>query len=225
MSIQSEIDRINNNVQSTLSTIAETGVEVGTTSNDLPAAAAALANEKAPINHTHNASDIGQLPVITAASTDGVTYTATVPWITGLTAGAEFTMIPDKTSTNTAPKINVNGLGDKYIRVRLSTNTSTTVAGHIASWIVANKPVTLRYDGSYWEADVIRPDANTIYGTVKIENGGTGAVTAEAAIVNLGIDTYVENKIRSGVYFADQSTGTTYRVYVSGGKLTMEEVV
>lgn len=46
MSIQSEINRINNNVQSTLDTIAATGVEVGTGSDALPAAAAALANEK-----------------------------------------------------------------------------------------------------------------------------------------------------------------------------------
>lgn len=46
MSIQSEITRINNNVQTTLNTIAETGVSVGTNSDALPAAAAALANEK-----------------------------------------------------------------------------------------------------------------------------------------------------------------------------------
>lgn len=46
MSIQSEITRINNNVQTTLNTIADTGVEVGTNSDALPAAAAALANEK-----------------------------------------------------------------------------------------------------------------------------------------------------------------------------------
>lgn len=46
MSIQSEINRINNNVQSTLNTIADTGVDVGTNSDALPAAAAALANEK-----------------------------------------------------------------------------------------------------------------------------------------------------------------------------------
>ena len=46
MSIQSEIDRINNNVQTTLNTIADTGVEVGSDSNALPAAAAALANAK-----------------------------------------------------------------------------------------------------------------------------------------------------------------------------------
>lgn len=60
MSIQSEITRINTNVQSTLSTIAETGVEVGTNSDALPAAAAALANEKAPINHSHD--PIGAFP-------------------------------------------------------------------------------------------------------------------------------------------------------------------
>lgn len=48
MSIQSEITRINNNVQTTLSTIAATGVAVASDANSdaLPAAAAALANEK-----------------------------------------------------------------------------------------------------------------------------------------------------------------------------------
>ena len=58
MSVQTQIDRINNNVQATLNTIAETGVSVGSGSDALPAAAAALANEKAPINHTHNANEI-----------------------------------------------------------------------------------------------------------------------------------------------------------------------
>lgn len=46
MSVQGEVDRIKNNVKTTLQTIAETGVEVGTNSDALPAAAAALANEK-----------------------------------------------------------------------------------------------------------------------------------------------------------------------------------
>lgn len=58
MSVQSEIDRINGNVQSTLNTIADTGVTVGTNSDALPAAAAALANEKAPVNHTQAANTI-----------------------------------------------------------------------------------------------------------------------------------------------------------------------
>lgn len=48
MSVQSEIDRINSNVQSSLSAISDTGVEVpeGANSDNLPAAVAAMANEK-----------------------------------------------------------------------------------------------------------------------------------------------------------------------------------
>ena len=48
MSVQSEVDRINTNVQSSLSAISETGVEVpeGANSDNLPAAVAAMANEK-----------------------------------------------------------------------------------------------------------------------------------------------------------------------------------
>ena len=48
MSIQREIERIANNVQDTLSTIAQTGVSVpqGANSDNLPALAAALANTK-----------------------------------------------------------------------------------------------------------------------------------------------------------------------------------
>lgn len=48
MSIQSEINRINSNVQSALNAVADTGVSVpeNANSNDLPAAVLALANEK-----------------------------------------------------------------------------------------------------------------------------------------------------------------------------------
>lgn len=46
MSVQSEIDRIKKNVNETLKTISDTGVTVGAGSDSLPAAAAALANEK-----------------------------------------------------------------------------------------------------------------------------------------------------------------------------------
>ena len=48
MSIQSEVERISTNVQNTLEAIRQTGVSVpeSATSDDLPAAAAALANEK-----------------------------------------------------------------------------------------------------------------------------------------------------------------------------------
>lgn len=48
MSIASEVERLSANVTNTLETIRQTGVSVpeGATSDDLPAAAAALANEK-----------------------------------------------------------------------------------------------------------------------------------------------------------------------------------
>ena len=48
MSIQSEINRIQKNVQDTISTIQQTGVAApeGANSDDLPDLAAALANEK-----------------------------------------------------------------------------------------------------------------------------------------------------------------------------------
>ena len=48
MSIQSEINRINSNVQAALNAVADTGVSVpeNANSNDLPAAVLALANEK-----------------------------------------------------------------------------------------------------------------------------------------------------------------------------------
>lgn len=48
MSIQSEINRINSNVQAALNTVADTGVSVpeGANSDNLPVAVSALANEK-----------------------------------------------------------------------------------------------------------------------------------------------------------------------------------
>ena len=48
MSIQSEINRINSNVQSALNAVADTGVSVpeGANSDNLPVAVSALANEK-----------------------------------------------------------------------------------------------------------------------------------------------------------------------------------
>lgn len=117
---------------------------------------------------------------------DGSAYTATVTGVTELKVGMELTIIPHVTSENVTPTLNVNDLGAKNIRQRLSTTTATTVAGQSENWLVANKPITVMYDGTYWIADLVRPDANTFYGTLDINQGGTGADTAKAALTNLG---------------------------------------
>lgn len=128
---------------------------------------------------------VGGIPIVTTAG-DGNAYTATVSNFPSLVVGKKITIIPHVTSAKANPTLNVNELGAKYIRQRLSTTTSTTTAGQSASWLVANKPITVMYDGTYWVADLVRPDANTFYGTLDINQGGTGATTAEAALENLG---------------------------------------
>lgn len=125
---------------------------------------------------------------IVAVTTSGTgdAYVATVPGITSLTAGANFIMVPHTKSTSISATLNVNDLGAKTLRVQLSNSSSTVVAPVYDYFLGANKPVKVIYNGSFWVVQLIRPDANTIYGTVKIENGGTGAKTAADAITNFG---------------------------------------
>ena len=122
---------------------------------------------------------------VTTAGT-GAAYTATVDGITALTAGVAFIMIPHVVSTVVNPTLNVNGLGAKNLRRRVSNSTVTTTTGSAANWLGANKPIRVIYDGSFWIADFDRPNATDIYGTVAIANGGTGATTAAAALTALG---------------------------------------
>ena len=117
-------------------------------------------------------------------------------------------------STTTRPTLNVNSLGAKTIRQPLSTNTGGTVDGASASWLTASKPVTVRYDGSYWIIDNTRPAATNLYGTVPIANGGTGATTADAARDNLGAApayTYGTTDLTAGSSALE--TGKLYFVY------------
>lgn len=119
----------------------------------------------------------------TASSTDGVTYTATVPGIDSLTVGASFIMIPDKVSTSKAPTLNVNGLGAKPIRRRLSSLATGLQQGYSASWISNNKPFTVVYDGTAWIIEgMTRTDGADVYGAV-------AQATADANGNNI-VDTY-----------------------------------
>lgn len=104
---------------------------------------------------------------VTASSTDGIAYTATVPGIDSLTAGASFIMVPNIKSDSTAPTLNVNGLGAKTLRRRLSSIATTTVSGYAKSWIAVNKPFSVMYDGTYWIVEGMeQPVGADMYGAV-----------------------------------------------------------
>lgn len=103
----------------------------------------------------------------TASSTDGIAYSATVPGITALTAGASFIMIPNKASTSKAPTLNVNVLGAKPIRRRLSSLTTSLQQGYSTNWIALNKPFTVVYDGTAWVVEgLTKTDGADVYGAV-----------------------------------------------------------
>lgn len=123
---------------------------------------------------------------VTAASSDGVAYTATVPGITTLERGASFIMLPGRVSNSTAPTLNVNGLGAKPIRRRLSNLATAAQAGYTATWLAINTPFTVVYDGSAWIVEgLTKPAVADLYGTLAVNKGGTGATTAVAARENL----------------------------------------
>ena len=126
----------------------------------------------------------------TASSTDGVSYTATVTGIDSLSAGSRFIMIPNKTSASTTPTLNVNGLGAKTIKRRLSSISTSVQSGYSNTWISVNKPFTVVYDGTYWIVEgLTQPAGADVYGAVPKakadENGNVFADTyATIAAVN-----------------------------------------
>ena len=124
--------------------------------------------------------------IVTAYSTDGANYTVNIPGIAKLYSGLEITIIPDATSTTTLPKLNVNDLGAVSVKRRITGSTSITVQSETENFLVAKQPIRIFYNGTCWIADMARPHATDIYGSVPVENGGTGADTAKEARENLG---------------------------------------
>lgn len=122
---------------------------------------------------------------VTTAGT-GAEYTAEVTGMTELKVGLSFNMVPHVASTTTTPTLNVNGLGAKVIRRRLSGSMTATTIGGTENWIAAGKPVYMTYDGTFWIADVAQPNSADLYGILPVAKGGTGASTPAQALVNLG---------------------------------------
>lgn len=138
--------------------------------------------------HATTSDQVGAISrngVLTTGS--GSEYKVSIDGITELKTGISFVMIPHTNSTTSTPKLNLNGLGAKYIRRRSSSSSGTTSSDSSIDWLSANKPVLVSYDGNFWIADLVKPDANDILGVVPIANGGTGASDAASALTNLGI--------------------------------------
>lgn len=127
------------------------------------------------------------LQIASASSSDGVSYTATVESVTELYSGLAVLFVPNKTSASTTPTFNLNNLGAKNIRRKLSMGTATTSTGNTAAWFYVGRPSLFVYDGTQWIAeDYTKPCANDLYGSVPVANGGTGATTATDACENIG---------------------------------------
>ena len=148
-------------------------------------------------------------PVTTSGS--GSAYTASVSGIGSLTVGTRITIVPHIASASTTATLNLNSLGAKQIRRRLSSLATSVQAGYTATWLAKGKPYTLIYDGSYWIVEgLTKPAVDDLYGTVPVSQGGTGATTAAAALTNLGI-TYGTSDLVAGS--SSLTSGTFYFVY------------
>jgi hypothetical protein len=102
---------------------------------------------------------------------DGAAYLADVPGIDSLEVGSWFIMIPNVDSTVDVPTLNINNLGAK----------------DLTSGVREDIPVLVIYDGQNWRVSHTTLDADNLLGVVSIEQGGTGAETAEEACENLGV--------------------------------------
>lgn len=134
----------------------------------------------------------------------GAAYAAIVDGITALTIGVKFTMVPHVTSTTMAPTLNVNSLGAKSIRMRLTSSTTATIQLTSASFLTANKPVNVMYDGTYWVIDdFAQPDVEKVQ--THIANTTIHITAAERAKWNakadITIGTAEPTSSTSGIFY------------------------
>ena len=148
-------------------------------------------------------------PIVTATSTDGATYTATVEDITELYNGLEVIIVPNIVSKSQKITLNLNGLGDIPIRRPLSFSTfvATSIDSDKLYFLSADTPCRLMYHANYttggiWlMADKQKTSAQDLYGIVPVEDGGTGGNTAETARTNLEVAQAIEDSTYKGCYY------------------------
>lgn len=147
---------------------------------------------------------------VSATSTDGVSYVATVKGIKALEYGVNFIMVPNIDASDSLLTLNVNNLGAIQIKQRLSNSAATTTPDLVENWVKQDCPVRVTYTkagvDAAWVVDAVYPDlASGVYGTLGIGQGGTGADNAVGALNNLGI--------KWGTTAA-ASTGTPNSIYI-----------
>ena len=133
----------------------------------------------------------GQYTVTTGG--DGTAYTATVPGITTLTTGASFIMIPHVVSTTTSPTLDVNGLGAKNIKRRLTSIATSSQSGYTASWLGAGLPFRVVYDGAQWIVEGHdKPVGADLYGAaLKATADEDGNVITDTYATKVELESYL----------------------------------
>lgn len=154
----------------------------------------------------------GGIQTVFATSSDGVNYTAELDDVEELVAGLTVTIIPNKASTSKTPKLNVNGLGAVTIRQPLSNSTGSSFPSSSDNWMVANKPVTLLYDGNYWLTNKHVVDPLDLTNVIPMEKGGHGSDNGAEGLKNLFA---AGNTVLSSYQYGDTlpTAGTKGRIF------------
>ena len=123
----------------------------------------------APTSHTHptattnrsgfmstfDKDTLERINPITATSSDGIAYSATIPGISNLDVGLSFIMVPNRTSNSVNCTLQIKGVGTKPIRVHKAKYNGFVESPVHTNWLYSHEPVRMTYDGEYWVADVV----------------------------------------------------------------------